>query len=662
MRRGFSCFSLLRYNIPMNYYLIAPAKTFHNSDSLLTYESEQELKIGQIVTIPLGKQSALGIIMQECKQPDFATKAINEVLYEKPLPLKLTKALSWISDYYRAPMSSVIQAALPRGITKKRRDKAEKLPKVEKISENPLNSAQKRAISDIQNNNSRTVLLHGITGSGKTNVYIELAQQCLNQKQSVILLVPEIALTSQLVRNFRAHFDNIFLLHSELSESLRHQIWEKILNTEEPSVIIGPRSALFAPIHNLGLIIIDEAHEPSYAQEQNPKYSALRLAPQLAKTVLGSATPLVQDYYICKAHKAVTELNELAVQNNKSSEIKLVDLKARQHFTRSRILSNQLIESIQESLDNHTQSMLFHNRRGTAPLTVCDKCGWQALCSNCFLPLILHADQFQMSCHTCGRNYPVPMSCPECQNASIHHKGFGTKMLEQEVSRIFPKARTARFDADTENDKQLNKIYDQVHDGNVDIIIGTQMIAKGFDFPLLTTLGVVQADAGLSLPDFSSEERSFQLITQVIGRAKRGHQDSKIFIQSFQPENEIIDYAVKNDYAGFYNYLVHKRQKSALPPYSFLLKLSMTYKTETAAVRNIRSLYKKIIQTSASLKIDSKQLAVSPPMPAFHERSNTGYTWQIILKAKKRQDLLNIFDQLPNTQYLHFTFDPISLL
>ena len=646
----------------MNYYLIAPAQTFHNTDSLLTYESEQKLEIGQIVTIPLGKKTAIGIVMQECEKPNFATKPIASVLYPEALPQKLTKALNWLADYYRAPMSSVIQAALPRGITKKRRDKAEKLPEIEKKTDNPLNPAQQQAIKDIEESNSRTTLLHGITGSGKTNIYIELTKHTLEKNQSVILLVPEIALTSQLVHNFRAHFDNIYLLHSEQSESLRHQIWEKILKSKAPSVIIGPRSALFAPVHNLGLIIIDEAHEPSYVQEQNPKYSALRLAPQLAKTVLGSATPLVQDYYICKAHKAITELTKLAVQNNKSSEIKLIDLKSRQFFTRSRILSNQLIESIQDSLDKHTQSMLFHNRRGTAPLTVCDQCGWQALCANCYLPLVLHADKYQMSCHSCGRNFPVPTSCPKCQNASIHHKGFGTKLLEQEVTKIFPKARIARFDADTENDKQLNKIYSQVHDGEFDIIIGTQMIAKGFDFPLLTTLGVVQADAGLSLPDFSSEERCYQLITQVIGRAKRGHQDSKIFIQSFQPENEIIEFAIHNDYAGFYNYLIQKRQKSAFPPYSFLLKLSMTYKTETAAVRNIRALYKKIIQISASLGIDPKKIIVSPPMPAFHERNNTGYTWQIIVKAKKRQDLLDIFDQLPNTQYLHYAFDPISLL
>ena len=415
----------------MNYYLIAPALTFHNSDSLLTYESEQKLNVGQIVTIPLGKKTAIGIVMQSCPKPEFATKPIVNVLYNEALPLKLTKALSWLADYYRAPMSSVIQAALPRGITKKRRDKAEKLPKIEKKQDNPLNSAQKQVIKAIEESNTRTTLLHGITGSGKTNVYIELAKHTLEKNQSVILLVPEIALTSQLVHNFRAHFDNIYLLHSEQSESLRHQIWEKILKTNEPSVIIGPRSALFAPIHNLGLIIIDEAHEPSFMQEQNPKYSALRLAPQLAKTVLGTATPLVSDYYICKAHDAIVELTELAVQNNKKSETKLIDFTSRQLFTRSRFLSNPLIESIQDSLDNHTQSMLFHNRRGTAPLTICDQCGWQALCPNCLLPLVLHADKFKMTCHTCGRNFPVPTSCPECNNASIHHKGFGTKLLEQ---------------------------------------------------------------------------------------------------------------------------------------------------------------------------------------------------------------------------------------
>lgn len=645
----------------MKYYLIAPAKTFHSSDNLLTYSSETPLKIGQIVEIPLGRQSTIGIVVKNTTQPDFDTKSITKIIYEQPLPKKLVDALFWLSSYYRCPLSTVIQAALPRGITKNRRGKLPEAPNITPI-DNPLNSTQRAAIRAIEENPANTILLHGITGSGKTNIYIELCARTLAKNQSVILLVPEIALTSQLVRNFQQHFKNITLLHSNLTESLRHQLWEKILTDNQPQVIIGPRSALFAPVQDLGLIIIDEAHEPAYHQEQNPKYSASLLAGKLAKTVLGTATPLISDYYLCKSHNAIVEINQLAIQSDKHTNISVIDLKDHSDFTKSRILSNQLIESIKASLANHTQSMLFHNRRGTAPMTICDKCGWQALCSNCFLPLVLHADAFQMRCHTCARNFPVPTACPECKNASIHHKGFGTKLIEDELHRLFPSAKIARFDMDTDDDLKLTKIYDEVYRGDYDIIVGTQMIAKGFDFPRLTTLGIVQADAGLSLPDFSSEERTFQLITQVIGRAKRGHQNSNIFIQSFQPDHPIISLASQSDYASFYNYLVQKRQQSKLPPYSFLLKLSVTYKTETATVKNIRTLYKKVIQTVKQLQIPENRIVVSPPMPAFHERTSTGYTWQLVIKAKSRQNLLDIFDHLPKNNYLHYDFDPISLL
>lgn len=645
----------------MKYYLIAPAKTFHSSDNLLTYSSETPLKIGQIVEIPLGRQSTIGIVVKNTTQPDFDTKSITKIIYEQPLPKKLVDALFWLSSYYRCPLSTVIQAALPRGITKNRRGKLPEAPNITPI-DNPLNSAQRAAIRAIEENPANTILLHGITGSGKTNIYIELCARTLAKNQSVILLVPEIALTSQLVRNFQQHFKNITLLHSNLTESLRHQLWEKILTDNQPQVIIGPRSALFAPVQDLGLIIIDEAHEPAYHQEQNPKYSASLLAGKLAKTVLGTATPLISDYYLCKSHNAIVEINQLAIESDKHTSISVIDLKDHSDFTKSRILSNQLIESIKASLANHTQSMLFHNRRGTAPMTICDKCGWQALCPNCFLPLVLHADAFQMRCHTCARNFPVPTACPECKNASIHHKGFGTKLIEDELHRLFPSAKIARFDMDTDDDLKLTKIYDEVYRGDYDIIVGTQMIAKGFDFPRLTTLGIVQADAGLSLPDFSSEERTFQLITQVIGRAKRGHQNSNIFIQSFQPDHPIISLASQSDYASFYNYLVQKRQQSKLPPYSFLLKLSVTYKTETATVKNIRTLYKKVIQTTKQLQIPENRIVVSPPMPAFHERTSTGYTWQLVIKAKSRQNLLDIFDHLPKNNYLHYDFDPISLL
>lgn len=645
----------------MNYYLIAPAKTFHETDNMLTYTSDTPLLPGQVVEIPLGKQQTIGIVVEKTQKPNFATKPILRVLYDEPLPKRLLDAILWLHDYYRCPLSSVVQAALPRGIAKKRRAAKENAAQKRQITpENPINAAQKRAIKEIEHSTANTVLLHGITGSGKTNIYIDLAQKTLAGAQSVILLVPEIALTSQLVSKFENHFENVILLHSAQTEAVRHQLWEKSLKATTPQVVIGPRSALFAPVKELGLIIIDEAHEPSYHQDQNPKYSALRLASTMSRTLLGSATPLISDYYVCNRHKAVVELNELAVKSDKNAEIHLIDLKNRPNFTKNRILSNQLLESIQKSLDSHEQAMIFHNRRGTAPLTICDQCGWQALCENCFLPLNLHADRYQMRCHTCGHNFPVPTACPSCGNATIHHKGIGTKLLEEEVKKAFPKARVIRFDADTESELQLNKIYQQVHDGDYDIIIGTQMIAKGFDFPKLSTLGVVQADAGISLPDYSSEERTYQLINQVIGRAKRGHQNSNIFIQTFQPDHPIISYAVAGDYASFYKYLLHKRQQSSLPPYTFLLKLSATYKTERATIQNIQKLNKKVIQFVQQEQLP--QVSVTPPMPAFHERTNSGYTWQIVVKAKSRQNLLKIFDAIDKNPYLHFDFDPISLL
>ena len=645
----------------MNYYLVAPSKAFRQDENQLTYESEDTLKVGQIVSVPLGKQSALGIVTKKVAKPEFPTKPVSSILYETPLPAHLVKAILWLAEYYRCPLSSVVQAALPRGITKNRRKSTEITNDLYNPNqENPLSPAQKRCIKELTDNKANTLLLHGITGSGKTNIYIALAKSVLAGGKSVILLVPEIALTSQLVRNFQQYFEHVTLLHSEQTEAVRHQLWQKTLETEGPQLIIGPRSALFAPVRELGLIIIDEAHEPAYHQDQNPKYSALRLASQMSRTILGTATPLISDYYLGKQHNAIISLDELAVKSDKHAQIHTLDFKDRAQFTRNRFISDRLIASIQGSLHRKEQSLIFHNRRGTAPMTICDHCGWQALCPNCFLPLVLHADKYQLRCHTCGRNFPVITACPECGNASIHHKGFGTKLIADELARLFPNAKIGRFDADTAADEKLNRVYQEVHDGAYDIIVGTQMLAKGFDFPKLSTLGIIQADANLGLPDFSSEERSFQLLTQVIGRANRGHLDSNIFIQSYQPNNEIIRYATNGDYVGFYEYLLAKRQAAKLPPFSFLLKLSITYKTEAATVKNTQKLFKQINQIIKEKGI--AQIALTPPMPAFHERTNTGYTWQLVVKAKSRKDLIAIFNCLDKTSQLHYDFDPYTLL
>lgn len=654
----------------MHYYLIAPTKIFRqgHAANFLTYASETELSAGQLVLIPLGKTTLTGLVIKDTTKPDFPTKSVLKLIYQKPLPHHLLQSALWLSDYYACPLPLVLQSLLPAGLTIKRRQRGQP-PKTQPThSHIPLNKAQTKIVQAFNHSLSSTLLLHGITGSGKTNIYLTLAQQTAARQQSTIILVPEIALSSQLIAKATAYLPNVHLIHSKQSASERHQTWEKLHQSTEPKIVIGPRSALFAPLDNIGLIIIDEAHEPAYVQDQNPKYSALRLASYMAKklkikTLFGSATPLIQDYYLAKTHKALLELPTLALPNQKTSTIKIIDLKNRPQFTRHPHISNALIQSIDTSLSQKLQSLIFHNRRGSAPLSICDHCGWQALCPSCLLPLTLHADQFQLICHTCGHHSKVPLSCPSCGHASIIHKGFGTKYLEQEFKKLFPKARIARFDADTASDMQLHKIYDQVKTGAFDILIGTQMIAKGFDFPRLRTLGVVQADSQLSLPDFSSEERCYQLINQVIGRASRGHQAAEIFIQSYQPDAPAIALAASSNYQAFYRALLQKRRLSHLPPFSYLLKLSLTYKTESAVIKNIRQLRQDIQAIiGANLQKSAEQILLSTPAPAFHEHTPSGYTWTLTVRAKSRQDLLAVLQNLPPKAQLKYQLDPLSLL
>ena len=275
------------------------------------------------------------------------------------------------------------------------------------------------------------------------------------------------------------------------------------------------------------------------------------------------------------------------------------------------------------------------------------------LCPNCYLPLTLHADTYELVCHTCGHKERVPLNCPKCGAPGILHKGFGTKLLESELKKLFPKATIRRFDADNKKNEGLDAVYTEVHDGNIDILVGTQTLAKGLDLPKLATVGVVQADAGLNLPDFMAEERTFQLLTQVIGRVGRGHTDmAEVFIQTFRPDSPVIDFATELDYDGFYEYVIKKRRKAGFPPFMFVAKLEITMKTEAAVLRKIRETAKKLQNNS--------RLLVSPPMPAFHERTSRGYTWQIIVRAKSRKALVETCSNLdPN---FRVTFDPVGLL
>ena len=295
-------------------------------------------------------------------------------------------------------------------------------------------------------------------------------------------------------------------------------------------------------------------------------------------------------------------------------DIEIIDFKNRENFSKNKYFSNPLLKSIQSNLEQGRQTLIFHNRRGSAPLTICENCGEEILCPNCFLPLNLHADQYELHCHTCGFTEKVPAGCPKCGTPGLVHKGFGTKLLESELHKLFPKAEIRRFDADNKKDESLDAVYSEVKNGEVDIIIGTQTVAKGLDLPKLATVGVVQAGAGLSLPDYMAEERVFQLLTQVIGRVGRGHlKEAKVFIQTFRPEHPVLQFAASEDYLGFYDYLIQRRRKAGFPPFRFVMKLEITMKTEAIVLKKVRELVSRLSQDA--------RLIVSPPQPGFHERT-----------------------------------------
>ena len=646
------------------FYEVIVGKVFGKGE-VLTYAADGSLLQGQIVEVPVGRGRAVGVIDKKVAQPDFATKKILKVLYSTPLPAHLLATARFVAGYYQVSLASTLGLILPKGVEKKRRKTEQmfgsngKTDHVANTPQIPLNQAQKKALEAIQQAPGPTKLLHGVTGSGKTNIYLKMAENALLEQKSTILLVPEIALTGQLVRVFAEYFgDKVVLIHSQQTEAERHLIFNSLLSSEKPKIVIGPRSALFAPLRNLGLIIIDEEHEGTYHQENAPKYSAIRVASFMAgklgiDLVLGSATPVVEDYYLADKKGAVVTLAEKAKSTAIAPEIKIVDFKNRDNFSKNRYFSNALLSAIKNNLGQGRQTLIFHNRRGSSPLTICESCGEEIICPNCYLPLTLHADTYELVCHTCGYKEKVPMVCPKCGAPGLIHKGFGTKLLESELKKLFPSARIKRFDADNKKGEGLDAVYSEVRDGEVDILVGTQTLAKGLDLPRLATVGVAQADAGLNLPDFMAEERTFQLISQVIGRVGRGHSDrAEVFIQTFRPDSPVIQLAAAADYQRFYEYAIKKRRRAGFPPFMFVAKLEITMKTEATVLKKVR-------ETIKLLQKD-KKLLVSPPMPAFHEHTNRGYTWQIIVRAKSRKNILEVCSKLD--QNFRVTFDPAGLL
>ena len=614
--------------------------------------------------IALRSRSVLGIVANQVSKPSFTVKPISAVAPSLPLPEQLFEMINWMYAYYPAPFGAIVRLFMPpTSAFSNNRAGASLAPSKKPVGAPsvppaPLTPEQASAVNTITSSGYH--LLHGITGSGKTRVYLELVQRTLEDNKSAIILTPEIGLTAQLTEPFeQQHPGKVLVLHSRLTVAQRRDLWYRIINAQSPVIVIGPRSALFAPVRHLGLIVIDESHDQAYKSETTPRYRAERVAGTLAQfhnasIVSGTATPNIEDYYVARAkNRPIITLSRLAVSSGTNTRATIVDLRDKSNLSRSRILSTPLILALQGALQQKEQGLLFLNRRGTAGAVICSHCGWQSICDHCDLPLTYHGDSHQLRCHVCGRTRPLPSSCPECQKTDILLKTVGTKAVVDEVRRLFPEARIVRFDTDTERHEQLETQHEALQSGAVDIIIGTQMITKGLDLPKLSVVGVLNADSSLLVPDYTSNERTYQLLTQVIGRANRGHRSGHVIVQSYAPHHPVIEAAASQDWTNFYANELAERQAYRFPPFVYLLKLNCVRAKSQSAESAATKLRIQIQKSHPRLNIEG-------PAAAFHPRENGQYKWQLIIKAASRRELIEIINDLPSG-WSH-DLDPVNLL
>lgn len=515
--------------------------------------------------------------------------------------------------------------------------------------------AYKSILESIQAHRQRTYLLHGVTGSGKTEVYLQTIEEVLKLGRQAMMLVPEIALTPQMVLRFKRRFgDEVAVLHSGLSKGERYDEWQKIRDGKA-SVSVGARSSVFAPFKNLGMIIIDEEHESSYKQEDYPRYQARDIAQWRSQyhqcpLILGSATPSLETY--ARAEKGVYELLSLPNRVNQQAlpEIEIVDMRTELSSGNRSMFSEQLRKAIQQRLDKKEQIVLFLNRRGYASFMLCRDCGHVPQCSNCDISLTYHKSTDQLKCHYCGHQEVPPNKCPNCESEHIRQVGTGTQRVEELLQEAFQEARIIRMDVDTTSRKGAHeKLLDDFGAGKGDILLGTQMIAKGLDFPNITLVGVLNADTMLNLPDFRASERTYQLLTQVSGRAGRHEKEGEVIIQTYNPEHYAIKDVQANDYTAFFNKEMNYRKMGKYPPYFFLINFTIAHKEMKKVMEASKHIHKILLQ-----HLTDKALVLGPS-PAALSRINNEYRFQILVKYKSEPALheaLKYLDDYYHDQYL----------
>lgn len=623
------------------------------TDQLYTYGVKDDAKIGSKVYVPFARSRNLReayVVETDEHSGDGLGKRlryIEKVDDDVSLSEEMIRTALWMKKRYICRLIDAVNCFTPVGEKARRGQRknpfAEEKGEPSSVKELTLQQAQilQRIGEAAKAKKHRRFLLHGVTGSGKTEIYIRAAQQVLEQGRNVIVLVPEIALTGQIIDRFIGRFGSgkVAVLHSKLSLGERYDQWKKVRDgcDGDGQIVIGARSAVFAPLENIGLIVIDEEHETTYKSDHTPKYDTIEVALKRVQDkdnngilLLGSATPSVVSYQ--RAQEGIYELLELTERYNKMvlPEVSIVDMREELKRGNRSIISSELCSKMKDTLEAGRQVILFLNRRGYSTFVSCRECGYVARCPGCGLSLTYHKTGGQAVCHYCGYHEPAPNKCPECGSKYIRYFGSGTEKLEEAVSDLFPKYAAERLDLDTVKRKgELTRKLKAFRSGKTRILIGTQIIAKGLDFRNVGLSGIVSADVSLNIPDFRSPERTFQLITQAAGRAGRGDSQGHVVIQTYSPEHYAVAFASQHDYKGFFETEKQLRAYMGYPPYSDLFQIVFTAKREDAAKDGAESWYERIRGRMAR----EDQEMVFPPQQAYLGKIKDIYRYSMLIKC-----------------------------
>jgi primosomal protein N' (replication factor Y) len=691
----------------------------------LTYRVPDEMPIrpGDLVLVPLQTRLLPGVVVSVVGEvPSFPTKPVEDRVAEDAFvgPLQLTLA-RWIAAHYRASLYDCLALFLPPGLAARLADAARKgtwkapaappIPAEPPVLPPPLpgppltlqqEAAARRIVSAIEQRQHKAFLLHGVTGSGKTHVYFEAVARTLEAGRQAIVLVPEIALTPATLARFEERFPGrVAVLHSQLPVKQHRLAWERV-RRGRADIVVGSRSALFAPVRRPGLVILDEEQEPSYRQEQSPRYHAREVAlwwGQVARApvVLGSATPDVESYFRAERGRytlLTLPARYLSVISHAESPrptgkdplpfpspfegegsgegvmcpadsdsrnlppVSIVDMRAELRAGNTSIFSHELEAALAHTLGRGEQALLFLNRRGTATCVSCRDCGYVLTCRRCDIPVVYHRPGDVLVCHRCNRRRPMPDRCPGCAGTRIRFFGTGTQRVEQELSARFAAARVIRWDRDTTSKKgTYEELWRAFTSGEADVMVGTQMIAKALDFPRVTLVGVVLADVGLFLPDFRAGERAFQLLSQMTGRGGRGALGGRAIVQTYVPDHYAIQAAASHDYQGFYEREIAFRRVHGYPPLGRLVRLLYSGSKEEKCVRETRRV--RAVLDGEIARQGIADIQVIGPAPCFAQRARGRFRWALLLRGDR---FARVLDKLELPPGWTIDVDPVSLL